>query len=132
MQDEHETTTNTVSANPAWPITDREAATRLHLGLRRTRKIAVEHGIGRRAGKRLIFSRRDFDALYNALPSANECGGRALVPTAVHPPRQAAVSRRFQALIEAAESNFLRSRRRIEAQYDARGKRILKLPKPTA
>jgi hypothetical protein len=90
MQDDVET---------AWPITDRDAATRLHMGLRRVRKLAAANGIGRRAGKRLIFSERDFDALYHALPSSNEYAGRALrSPPPIHLPSQAAANRRLQEL----------------------------------
>ena len=52
-----------------WPITIEEAARRFHCGVRWLKAHASKHGIGRRAGKAIIFTEAEFGALYESLPS---------------------------------------------------------------
>jgi len=53
---------------PAWPITIEEIASRWHCGVRWLKLHAKSVGLGRRAGRRILFGEDEYNSLYQSLP----------------------------------------------------------------
>src|SRR6185437_13879732 len=91
----------TVNANNDWPILIpiEAIAERWGCGIRWLKDHACRQGLGKRAGKKILFDRAEYDALYRSLPCPSSSSGVKAAPSGTHAePSEAKASSRVRAL----------------------------------